>query len=319
MTYRFTHRFATVATALIVLLASAPFARADAIENMLCDALGELDGIAATLCADGALSSDPLPVVDEIDVDIDIGASTGTVTVTVPDADGATTTVEEAFNIPVNIPIPFLGCRLTVIKEVQGGTATSSDFDIHILRSGVDVTGSPFAGSWTGTTFELGEGFYTVTESGGPDGYTPQFSGACDSEGRVGLTLSSEAVCRITNVFTATSTPPDTSTTTPPTGGGGGEDNPPSGGGGGGGGAPPDGIGGGGDTSGGITITVGAPAPAPQPDGIGGGGDEFPGIPNTGTGGANGTILLVSGFSAIIGLLLLRWPHAIRGHRENRR
>lgn len=109
------------------------------------------------------------------------------------------------------VPIPILACELEVIKTVEGGTAVPSDFSVHVLRNGIDIPGSPHPGSWTGTFyFNLAPGFYRVTETGGPPGYTAIFSGACDAQGNIGLTLDTKAVCYIKNVFTgATTTPPN--------------------------------------------------------------------------------------------------------------
>src|SRR5262249_25899638 len=64
-------------------------------------------------------------------------------------------------------------------------------------------TGSPQPGSATGTSYsDLAAGAYTVSESGGPAGYTASFSGDCDQTGAVTLTAGDAKTCTITNTFT---------------------------------------------------------------------------------------------------------------------
>lgn len=113
---------------------------------------------------------------------------------------------------------PAASSTVRLIKLVSGGTATSSNFSIHLHKvigqSMVDVPGSPQAGSSTGTTYaNLAAGTYHVDDTGGPSGYTPSFSGACNSSGVINLAASTSVTCTITNVYatsTATSTTPGT-------------------------------------------------------------------------------------------------------------
>ena len=62
---------------------------------------------------------------------------------------------------------------LIVNKHVindNGGTATAGDWSIHVKRGDNEVTGSPQAGSESGTPYTLEGGTYTVSETGGPSG-----------------------------------------------------------------------------------------------------------------------------------------------------
>lgn len=83
---------------------------------------------------------------------------------------------------------------LTVVKQVvndNGGTAQVSDFTLYV--------GTTTATS--GQTMTLPAGTYTVSESGGPSGYTASFSGDCDANGNVTLAVgaTSTYACVITN------------------------------------------------------------------------------------------------------------------------
>jgi hypothetical protein len=90
---------------------------------------------------------------------------------------------------------------LKVIKIVNGGTATSSNFSVHVMSGSSDVSGSPQAGTMSGTTYTLNAGSYTVSESGGPSNYVASFSGDCNSSGTVSVASSTNRVCTITNTF----------------------------------------------------------------------------------------------------------------------
>lgn len=91
---------------------------------------------------------------------------------------------------------------LNIIKVVinnGGGTATASDFDLHVTESGTDVAGSPDAGTGApGTQYSLIAGTYEVSED--PNvGYVATFSGDCDSSGSVELLGGEDKTCTITN------------------------------------------------------------------------------------------------------------------------
>jgi hypothetical protein len=61
------------------------------------------------------------------------------------------------------IPPPTKGV-LKVTKHVASGTALASAFSLHVKLAAVDVTGSPAAGSETGTDYQLLPGTYVVSE-----------------------------------------------------------------------------------------------------------------------------------------------------------
>ncbi len=91
---------------------------------------------------------------------------------------------------------------LKVSKLVVGGTATSSDFSIHVKTVGEvseDVVGSPQPGSVTGTSYTLTAGRYAVSESG-PEGYATTFSESC-AEGSTRVLVDSQTECVITNTW----------------------------------------------------------------------------------------------------------------------
>src|SRR3989344_5467911 len=91
--------------------------------------------------------------------------------------------------------------RLTVIKLVindNGGTATSSDFAMHVKQGSTDVTGSPFPGSIGGTSMWLASSTYMVSEDANPD-YAATESGDCASDGTVLITSASDRTCTLTN------------------------------------------------------------------------------------------------------------------------
>ena len=100
---------------------------------------------------------------------------------------------------------------LTIIKMVEGGTATPSDFLVYVKENNVDIAGSPQAGSSTGTIYgNLASSTYVVSETG-PADYNAAFSGACSGTSTIMLVCRTTVTCTITNTFTGTTTP----TTTP--------------------------------------------------------------------------------------------------------
>ncbi|MEY4747016.1 MAG: hypothetical protein RLZZ416_65 [Candidatus Parcubacteria bacterium] len=120
-------------------------------------------------------------------------------------------------------PIPHLlpdGCSktpppgggtLTVLKQVFGGSAAPENFSIHVLSNSADISGSPQAGSASGTTYTgFPPGSYTVSETGGPANYTPTFSGACNSSGVVTIAVGDIVTCTISNTFSAPTNPENT-------------------------------------------------------------------------------------------------------------
>jgi hypothetical protein len=145
-----------------------------------------------------------------------------------------------------------------VVVNASGGTATSSNFMLHVKNasSGVDVAGSPAAGTSTpGTLYSLVSGMYAVSEDA-TSSYAQSFGGDCNASGTVTLAAGDSRTCTVTNTDIApaasstTATPVMTST---PTGGNNGGITTISGGGGtvGGGGG-----GGGGGFSAAITSQI---------------------------------------------------------------
>src|SRR3989344_8359410 len=106
-------------------------------------------------------------------------------------------------------PPPAGSGTLKVVKIVAGGgSASPSDFSLHVKSGGTDVGGSPQPGSVAGTSYVgLAPGEYTVSETG-PANYTASFIGACNSSGVVTVPDSLiPVVCTITNTFSG---PPPT-------------------------------------------------------------------------------------------------------------
>jgi hypothetical protein len=86
--------------------------------------------------------------------------------VTIAAGDNKTCTVTNTFQAPTT-------GTLKVVKHVVntgGGTASAGDWQLHVTTGGVDVTGSPAAGSETGTSYTLSTGAFSVSENGGPSG-----------------------------------------------------------------------------------------------------------------------------------------------------
>jgi hypothetical protein len=92
---------------------------------------------------------------------------------------------------------------LIVKKHVindNGGTASASDFTLHVKSGSSDVTGSPAAGSESGTTYTLVGGSYVVSENTPPAGYTQTgITGDCASDGSVTVVAGATKTCTITN------------------------------------------------------------------------------------------------------------------------
>ncbi|UCH26702.1 MAG: DUF11 domain-containing protein, partial [Trueperaceae bacterium] len=98
---------------------------------------------------------------------------------------------------------------LTVVKYVQnnsGGNLAAADFTVHVTRDGADVSGSPAAGSASGTVYTLLLGDYLVSEVDPTAmGYARSgFSGDCvDSNGdgvaEVTVIPDQNVTCTITN------------------------------------------------------------------------------------------------------------------------
>ena len=122
-------------------------------------------------------------------------------------------------------PLPPVKGRLTVTKVVtndDGGEAVVADFDLFVGQTQVT----------SGDTNDFEVDTYTVSESGGPAGYSAAFSGDCDTDGQVAISENASATCTITNNDIADEEPPCTENCgggeePPCTDCGGGENPPP--------------------------------------------------------------------------------------------
>jgi len=136
-------------------------------------------------------------------------------------ASTVTTAVGDVITAPSCAPTT---ATLHIIKTVVNsfaGTASSSDFSMHVKLAGVDVLGSPTNGSSTsGTLYTLSFGTYVVSENTTTT-YTQAFSGACDASGSVTLGSGDDKTCTVTNSDIAPPTPAPV-VVTPPSGGGNG-------------------------------------------------------------------------------------------------
>jgi uncharacterized repeat protein (TIGR01451 family) len=103
---------------------------------------------------------------------------------------------------------------LTVIKRVvndDGGEAAPGDWTMNV--TGPSPSSFPGA-SDPGTTSEVDAGDYTVTESGGPTGYTLTYSGDCNVQGQVTVPPNGSATCILTNDDDDQPPPPENGTIT---------------------------------------------------------------------------------------------------------
>jgi uncharacterized repeat protein (TIGR01451 family) len=103
---------------------------------------------------------------------------------------------------------------LTVVKRVvndDGGQAGPGDWTMNVAGS----TPLTFPGATDpGTTNEVDAGDYTVTESGGPGGYTLTYSGDCNAQGQVTVPADGSATCILTNDDNDQPPPPEKGTIT---------------------------------------------------------------------------------------------------------
>ena len=106
----------------------------------------------------------------------------------------------QGVNITVIVP-PTLA-TLHVVKTVvntHGGTAIPSHFMIHVVRSGVDVVGSPAPGARApGTSYSVPPDLYLISEDS-DSSYVSSFSGDCNSTGHILIAAGDSKICTITN------------------------------------------------------------------------------------------------------------------------
>ncbi len=112
---------------------------------------------------------------------------------------GGTFNLQPGQSITCTIVNDDIPPKLTLIKEVIGGTATSSDWTLYATSSNYTLSGqSPVVSD---ETFQAGT--YTLSESGGPENYKSlgwSCQGDVQNQGnQITLGLGQEAECKITN------------------------------------------------------------------------------------------------------------------------
>jgi uncharacterized repeat protein (TIGR01451 family) len=88
-----------------------------------------------------------------------------------------------------------------------GGSKGAGDFSLHVTTGGLEVPGSPAAGSATGTSYTLLPGTYKVSE-GAVSGYNLTKIEGCLADGSVTLEAGQTATCTLTNTSNAPPPPP---------------------------------------------------------------------------------------------------------------
>lgn len=155
----------------------------------------------------GAMSSFAGTVIEYISAapnDITVGAHSNWVGRALDKNPNTVATVTTG--VDVSIIAPVCGgspppATLHVIKTFYndyGGTAVSADANLHVRNGAGEVSGSPHAGSATGTIYTLNADTYTVSEDAFP-GYTAIFSGDCDATGHITLASGTDRTCTISN------------------------------------------------------------------------------------------------------------------------
>jgi uncharacterized repeat protein (TIGR01451 family) len=120
-----------------------------------------------------------------------------------------------------NVTCTFTNTRLAtliVVKNVDnsngGGSKGPGDFSIHVTAAGLELPGSPAAGSSSGTTYSgLMPGTYKVSEDA-VSGYSLTGISGCLADGSVVLEAGATVTCTLTN--TSAAPPPPPPVTPPP-------------------------------------------------------------------------------------------------------
>ncbi len=115
-------------------------------------------------------------------------AANGNVTLALADARACTITADDI--------APTLKVTTTVVNN-NGGTLTPAGVVAHVRLGGADVSGSPQAGSATGTTYTLAVNTYNVAANA-VTGYTLSVAGDCAANGNVTLAVGNVKACTIT-------------------------------------------------------------------------------------------------------------------------
>jgi uncharacterized repeat protein (TIGR01451 family) len=106
-----------------------------------------------------------------------------------------------------NTKLATLVVRKVVDNSNGGGSKGPGDFSLHVTTAGLEVPGSPAAGSATGTTYTLLPGTYKVSE-GAVSGYSLTKLEGCLADGSVTLEAGQTATCTLTNTSAAPPPPP---------------------------------------------------------------------------------------------------------------
>jgi uncharacterized repeat protein (TIGR01451 family) len=122
-----------------------------------------------------------------------------------------------------NVTCTFTNTRLAtliVVKNVDnsngGGSKGPGDFSIHVTAAGLELPGSPAAGSSSGSTYSgLMPGTYKVSEDA-VSGYSLTGISGCLADGSVVLEAGATVTCTLTNTSAAPPPPPVTPPPTPP-------------------------------------------------------------------------------------------------------
>ena len=106
---------------------------------------------------------------------------------------GTVTTDANTITIPTTLHV------IKLVVNGNGGTAVPANFNVTVKSGGVNVAGSPAAGTAApGTSYTLNAGTYAVSESSNVS-YVQSFSGACDSSGIITLAAGDDKICTIIN------------------------------------------------------------------------------------------------------------------------
>jgi len=168
------------------------------------------DGTSANTKSFSNITTFQTYTVNETPIPAGWGFDSASCTVTSPNGGSystSTTTTNVAMKEGENWTCTYLDHqqtgKLIVKKHVvndNGGTATAGDWSLHVKSGSNDVAGSPQPGDENGTTYTLPVGTYTVSEAGGPAGYTfDGFSLDCDSSGSVTVVEGQTKTCTLTN------------------------------------------------------------------------------------------------------------------------
>ncbi len=156
------------------------------------------DGVLYTLAESGP-TTDYIPGTWQCD-----GGRTGN-TIRLKKGDAVTCTITNTY-----VPPPPGTLKVIKVTDYQhGGTLEPGDFTLHVMHDGTDVSGSPRAGSSTGTTYTLVPGTYVVSEDAPPAGYAQESTNclkqqqedapAMTTGGTVTIQSGDQWLCTVTN------------------------------------------------------------------------------------------------------------------------